>query len=35
MKNSFLLFLFTFTTQITFAQNVKLQINDKQTKDPV
>ncbi|RRA95390.1 hypothetical protein [Paenimyroides viscosum] len=35
MKNSFLLFLFTFTTQITFAQNVKLQINDKQTKEAV
>ena len=35
MKNSLLLFLFTFTTQITFAQNVKFQINDKQTKEPV
>ena len=35
MKNTLLLFLFTFITQITFAQNVKFQINDKQTKEPV
>lgn len=35
MKNSLLLFLFTFTTQITFAQNVKFQVNDKQTKEPI
>lgn len=35
MKNSLLLFLFTFTTHITFAQNVKLQINDKQTNETV
>ena len=35
MKNSLLLFLFTFATQITFAQNVKLQINDNETKQAV
>jgi len=35
MKNSLILFLFTFITQITFAQNVKFQVNDKQTKEPV
>ena len=35
MKNSLLLLLFTFSTQITFAQNVKFQVNDKQTKEPI
>jgi len=35
MKNSLLLFLFTFSTQIITAQNVKFQVNDKQTKEPV
>lgn len=35
MKNSLLLFLFTFSTQIITAQNVKFQLNDNQTKDPI
>lgn len=35
MKNSLLFLLFTFSTQIITAQNVKFQLNDNQTKDPI